>query len=112
VDLASPRVEEQLLEFKAHPKFVGARHVVEDEPDDDFLGRPEILRGSAVLEEHGVPYDALAYAGQFKALATVARRLPGLTLVLDPLGKPRIRAKAFGEWKGPFLEAARCPDGV
>src|SRR4051794_23097695 len=40
IDLASERCEEQLLEFRAHPKFVGVRHVTQDEPDDDFIVRP------------------------------------------------------------------------
>ena len=42
VDLASEACEEQLLEFKDHPKFVGIRHITQDEPDDDFIVRPEI----------------------------------------------------------------------
>src|SRR4051794_40379007 len=36
VDLASEDCERQVLEFRADPKFVGVRHVVQDEPDDDF----------------------------------------------------------------------------
>src|ERR1019366_4665132 len=32
VDLASPACEEHLLEFKDHPRFVGVRHVTQDEP--------------------------------------------------------------------------------
>ena len=34
VDLASEACEEQLLEFAEHPKFVGIRHITQDEPDD------------------------------------------------------------------------------
>ena len=40
VDLRSEHVTEQLEELAAHPKFVGVRHVVQDEPDDRFLVRP------------------------------------------------------------------------
>src|SRR6185437_6647202 len=61
VDLASPACEDQLLEFKNDPKFVGVRHVTQDEPDDDFIVRPEIIRGLKVLETHGVPFDLLFY---------------------------------------------------
>src|SRR5690349_16921237 len=43
VDLGSPACEEQLLEFKDHPKFVGVRHITQDEPDDDFIIRSDIL---------------------------------------------------------------------
>src|SRR4051794_15813279 len=34
VDLRSDAVDEQLAELSRHPKFVGVRHVVQDEPDD------------------------------------------------------------------------------
>src|SRR4051794_11091068 len=34
VDLASRDCERQLREFKDHPKFVGVRHLTQDEPDD------------------------------------------------------------------------------
>src|SRR5947209_10286983 len=37
VDLAGPACERQVLEFKEHPKFVGVRHITQDEPDDDFI---------------------------------------------------------------------------
>src|SRR4051812_13910668 len=36
VDLRSESLTEQLAEFSKHPKFVGVRHVVQDEPDDRF----------------------------------------------------------------------------
>lgn len=39
IDLASPDCEEQLMEFIGRPKFVGIRHITQDEPDDDFIVR-------------------------------------------------------------------------
>src|SRR5438309_7701393 len=45
VDLASDDAERQVIEFRANPKFVGVRHLVQDEPDDDFLVREDVLRG-------------------------------------------------------------------
>ena len=60
VDLASDACEEQLLEFKDHPKFVGIRHVTQDEPDEDFIIRPEILRGLKILEKHSAVIEASA----------------------------------------------------
>jgi L-fuconolactonase len=59
VDLASEACEEQLLELRRHPAFVGARHITHDEPDDDWIVREDVLRGLKVLERHGVPFDLL-----------------------------------------------------
>ena len=73
VDLASVKCEEQVLEFKQFPKFVGVRHVVQDEPDDDFIIRPSVLNGLKTLEKHGVPYDLLFYAKHLKHAPAVAQ---------------------------------------
>lgn len=112
VDLASPQCEEQLLALKADPKFVGVRHITQDEPDDEFIIRPEILRGLQVLQKHGVPFDLLFYVKHLRHAATVARHLPDLPLVLDHLAKPEIKQQRFFDWLPNFTAAAACPNVV
>jgi hypothetical protein len=41
VELCSPDGGRQLDEYAKHPALVGVRHVVHDEPDDDFMLRPD-----------------------------------------------------------------------
>ncbi len=106
VDLASPQCEEQLLEFKDHPKFVGVRHVTQDEPDPDFIIRDDISCGLAVLEKHRVPFDLLFYLKHLKHAETVARRFPGLPLVIDHLGKPDIQSGQIDQWRLDLSRAA------
>src|SRR5438309_355296 len=98
VDLASPDCERQLLEFKRHPKFVGVRHVTQDEPDDNFIVREDVLRGLRVLEKHGVPFDLLFYVKHLRHAATLARQLPGLSMVIDHLAKPHIKDRRTDDW--------------
>ena len=43
----------------ANPRLVGVRHIVQDEPDDRFLLRPDFLRGVAALAERDLAYDIL-----------------------------------------------------
>ena len=51
VDLRSKNLTEQLETFSSHPKFVGVRHVVQDEPDvdsssinmSDYTGNNELI---------------------------------------------------------------------
>jgi L-fuconolactonase len=108
VDLQSDRCEEQLLEFKDHPKFVGIRHITHDEPDDDFIVRPAVLRGLKVLERHGVPFDLLFYVRHLKHAVTVARHVPTLPLVIDHLAKPRIKEGITAGWIDDLRAAAQC----
>ncbi|MCH2181267.1 MAG: amidohydrolase family protein [Mariniblastus sp.] len=110
VDLASPQCEAQLLEFKDHPKFVGVRHVTQDEPDPDFIIRDDISRGLSVLENHQVPFDLLFYLKHLKHTETVARRFPGLPLVIDHLGKPDIQSGQIEPWKSDLSRAAQHPN--
>src|SRR5262249_33590334 len=45
------RVRAQLRSCAGRPKLVGMRHIVQAEPDDRFLLRPQLLDGLAVLAE-------------------------------------------------------------
>lgn len=110
VDLASPQVEEQVREFKQFQKFVGVRHVTQDEPDDDFIIRPQVLRGLGVLEKHHVPFDLLFFVKHLKHAATLAQRFPGLPMVIDHLSKPRIKDRSIDDWLPHLREAARFPN--
>lgn len=110
VDLASPDCERQLLEVKDHPKFVGVRHVTQDEPDDDFLLRDDVLAGLRVLEAHGVPFDLLLYVKHLRHAATLARRLPDLPMVIDHLAKPRIKSRRTDDWLPHLRAAAKHPN--
>ena len=110
VDLASPDCEQQLLEFKDHPKFVGVRHITQDEPDDDFLVRNDVLAGLAVLEKHRVPFDLLLYARHLRHVPTLARRLPALPMVIDHLAKPNIKDRRLDNWLPQFKAAAAFPN--
>lgn len=108
VDLASPDCESQVEEFKSHPKFVGVRHVVQDEPNDDFIIQDNVLRGLGVLEKHSVPYDLLFFVKHLKHAATVARKFPNLKLVIDHLAKPLIKEASTEGWIEHFSAAAKC----
>jgi len=106
VDLASPNCEQQLVEMRANPKFLGVRHVVQDEPDDDFLVRPDILRGLALLEKHGVPFDVLIYVKHLRHVPTLARKMPNLKMVINHLAKPQIALNGLEAWQADFEACA------
>ena len=110
VDLASPDCERQLAEFTPHPKFVGVRQVTQDEPDDDFIVRPEVIRGLRVLEKLGVPFDLLFFVKHLRHVPALARQLPNLPMVIDHLGKPNIREQRFDAWLPVFRAAAAYPN--
>ncbi len=110
VDLASRDCEEQLGEFMDHHKFVGIRHIVQDEPNDDFIIQPDVVRGLKVLEKHSVPYDLLFFTQHLKHAVTLARQLPNLPMVIDHLSKPKIKDQITEGWIDDLKAAAKFPN--
>jgi len=98
VDLQSPEVRSQLKEFARNPKLVGVRHVVQSEPDDHFLLRPNFLRGISVLEEFDLAYDILIYPQHLAAAAEFVEQFPRQRFVLDHLAKPAIKTGEIDSW--------------
>ena len=110
IDLASPECEDQLLEFKEHPKFVGVRHVTHDEPNDNFIIRDDVRRGLGVLEKHGVPFDLLFFTKHLHHAKTLAEEFPALPMVIDHLSKPQIKNGHTDDWLDNFAAAAEYPN--
>lgn len=110
VDLQSVDAASQIAGLAAHPKFVGVRHVVQDEPDDQFLLRLEFLRGLALLRPHRLTYDLLVYPRQLPAAIEVVRRFPEQSFVLDHIAKPSIRDGVIAPWEEWIRELARLPN--
>ena len=107
VDLRSDKVEEQLAELSKHPKFVGVRHVVQDEPDANFMLRPEFLRGIGRLRQFKLTYDILIYPKQLPAAIELAKRFPEQPFVLDHIAKPFIRDRIVSPWREQIRTLAK-----
>lgn len=110
VDLRSDRVEEQLAEFADHPRFVGVRHVVQDEPDNAFMLRPEFVSGIGKLRQFGLAYDILIYPRQLPAAIELVRRFPEQPFVLDHIAKPNIKTGLLSPWREQIRELAAAPN--
>lgn len=110
VDLRSDRVEEQLAEFAPHPRFVGVRHVVQDEPDDRFVLWPDFIRGISKLKQIDLTYDLLLFPQQLPAAIELVRRFPEQPFVLDHIAKPRIREGTLSPWREHIRELAQAPN--
>ena len=107
VDLASPDVEENLRQLQKHSKFVGIRHITQDEPDNNFIVRSDIRRGLGCLERLGIPFDLLFYEQHLHHAATLGQAFPNLPLVIDHLAKPKIKNREVSDWEHNLRQAAR-----
>jgi L-fuconolactonase len=110
VDLRSPDVRSQLKGFARNPKLVGIRHIVQAEPDDRFLLRPEFLRGISVLEEFDLAYDILIYPRHLEVAADFVERFPRQRFVLDHLAKPPIKNGEIDSWAQGIRRLSAFPN--
>jgi L-fuconolactonase len=109
IDLRADDAADQLARFVDHPKFLGVRHIVQAEPDDRFMLRPEFCRGISLLEDRNLTYDILIYPKHLPAAAELVSRFKRQRFVLDHLAKPNIRGGDIREWEAGIRALARFP---
>jgi L-fuconolactonase len=116
VDLTDPAVGDGIAALREAPggsRLVGIRHQVHDEPDPDWLSRPEVDRGIAAVGAAGLVYDLLVRPRELPAALATVRAHPDVTFVIDHLAKPPIRAGDTEPWRSllrPFgdLDNVAC----
>jgi len=106
-DIEDPDVERTLSAYRADPFVVGVRRNLQDE-DDGFLASSAMVRGTRLLGESGLPFDACVRERQLPELITLARACPQTTIVLDHLGKPRPGA-GHDAWRAAIRELSTLP---
>ena len=112
-DLTSPAIADDLARLAAGPggeHLVAIRHQVQSEPDPDWLRRPDVIRGLRAVAAAGLCYDLVVVPRQIPAASHAAAAVPGLTLVLDHAGKPRIDGGDLAPWQAAVREFAALPN--
>ncbi|BBC38750.1 Amidohydrolase [Streptomyces graminofaciens] len=114
-DLTAPDVADTLARLRAGlggEHLVGIRHQVQGEPDPRWLVRPDVLRGLSAVADAGLVHDLVVKPHQLAAAVEAAERLPGLTFVLDHLGKPPIASGDLDPWAQQVRRLAALPNTV
>jgi L-fucono-1,5-lactonase len=93
VDLTAFDLDSRLDDL-AHPKLVGIRHIVHDEPDADFMLQPVFRAGIARLADHDLTFDLLLFPAHLRSASTIAAEHAELSFVLDHIGKPTVATGA------------------
>ncbi len=108
--IASERFPAELDRLREHPKLKGLRHIIQGEPDDNYINRPDFDRGIAALQGSGLVYEILIFARHLPAAIEFVDRHPHQVFVLDHIAKPRIRDKVLEPWRQNISELARRPN--
>lgn len=96
-----------LEKLAGNRKLKGLRHVVQDEPDDDFILGQDFNCGIAALRSTGLVYDILIYERHLPQATKFVDAHPDQVFVLDHIAKPRIRERVLSPWRERIQELAR-----
>jgi len=100
---------EDLERLKRHSLLKGVRQIIQFEPELDFCLAPAFLEGVALLEEFDLSFDICVDYRHMSRVVEFARRLPGVRMVLDHIGKPNIRQGEFETWERQIRALAALP---
>jgi L-fucono-1,5-lactonase len=113
VELASPSVEEEVSALASNPIVKGVRPVRDDNRSIAWMLDARLERGFRALLENAFSVDVLVQNWEEIPLATLlAKRWPGLSVVLDHCGKPDIAHNLFKPWARHIDDLASLPNVV
>jgi L-fuconolactonase len=107
VDLCSPEVEIQLSDLSKNPKLVGVRHVIHDEPDDNFIKRQDFQHGISLLSKYNLTYDLLIFPKHLKLASELVKMFPELKFVVDHIAKPNIKEQIYSPWNDDIRDLSK-----
>jgi L-fuconolactonase len=110
--LLEPEAVARTIEaWRTDPLMVGVRHLINDEPDPDWIMQPPALESLGLLADANLTYDVIGVVPRHLEHAiTIAEKLPALRLVIDHLGSPPIRDAGWEPWATLMSRAAEHPN--
>lgn len=96
VDLCREDTAERLAAV-SHPKLRGVRHILQDDPDDRLMLRPEFGNGLRALADQGLCYDVLVFPRHLPHVRELVAE-HRMRFVIDHLAKPAIASGEIATW--------------
>ncbi len=110
VDLQSEMAPARIETLARHPKFLGVRPMIQDIDDIDWMLRPELAPGLAMLRDLDLTFDALILQKHLPNLARFQTLYPDLRIVIDHCAKPEFQPGRFDDWADGMSRAAASPN--
>ncbi|MEM1324824.1 MAG: amidohydrolase family protein [Bacteroidota bacterium] len=111
VDLRSPNVESRLAYYAQFSKLKGFRHIVQNEPDPNFMLGDAFQRGLSLSAEYNFTYDILIFPTQLSAAIETVSRFPNQAFILNHIAKPNIKNRVPDQqWKQQIEQLATHPN--
>ncbi len=108
VDLASPDIAATLRALKANPLYKGVRPCHDDNKSIKWFADPANDIGFKALIDLNLSFDLMIQDfTELSYVTAIAERFPGLSIILDHLGKPDIANNIFASWAADIDRLAK-----
>jgi L-fuconolactonase len=107
-----PALEPEMARLASLPVMRGVRRLIQNQPDPDFVLKPDFLAAVKLLPRYELSFDICIFHHQLKNTLEFMRRCPDVSFILDHIGKPGIKAGLFEPWGAQIREMARMPNVV
>lgn len=108
--LSSRDIQSVLEKYQNNLWLKGLRHVVQGEPDPEFILRKQFNEGISKLKDFNLVYEILIIERQLENTIKFVDLHPNQQFVLDHIAKPRIRENLLHPWKDLISELAKRPN--
>jgi L-fuconolactonase len=105
--ISSETFPQELERLRQEKKLKGLRHVIQDEPDDNFILRSDFNRGISAMASSGLVYDILVFARQLPATMQFVDKHPNQVFVVDHIAKPSISKAILDPWRSHIRQLAQ-----
>ena len=105
--LVQKDIEEYLEKYADEKKLKGVRHVIQGEPDPEFMLRKDFNHGISLLKKYSLVYDILIVERQLPNTIRFVDQHPEQVFVLDHIAKPLIGRNELSPWKENIQELAK-----
>lgn len=112
VDLTAPDLGDLVDTLRAEGPLVGVRHQVHDEQDNEWIVRPDVVRGLRTLAAKGIPYDLLVRPPHLPVLPRLFDAVPNMVWIVDHIAKPYIAQGEMEPWRTDMRRVAAYPNVV
>lgn len=108
LDMLAPDFAARLDAFRARPKWVGLRPVLQDH-EPALITDPRFRDALAHVARRGVRFDILTRPTHLPAMIEALRAVPDLHAILDHISKPDMTAPMDAGWRAGIEALAAMP---
>lgn len=103
---------DEYLELPGADFLVGIRDIAHDEPDPNYLCKPNVINNVKELGSYGFVYDLLTKTPQLAAGIALVKAAPDTQFVMDHISKPYVTKGEMEPWARMMRELASLPNVV